>query len=270
MHHHAHPQLTGSTFADWVPLMVIAIMAVSYLYLLVCLKKKKKNWKIGRTLSFIGGISLLGIAMVPFIVQWAHSDMRGHMVQHLLIAMFAPIFLVLGAPINLALKTLPAKVSRGMIAMMKSRIFYCLSHPVTALLLNMGGMYVLYLTPLYTESFTKPYLHAVIHIHFLAAGYLFTWAIIGPDPAPERPGLRVRILVLFISIAAHAFLSKFMYAYLFPLHSPHTDDQIREGAQLMYYGGDLSELLLTVALFTIWYQNRGRAKYEIFRTYSKV
>lgn len=54
-----------------------------------------------------------------------------------------------------------------------------------------------------------------------------------------------------------------MYAYLYPLNSPHTEGQIRAAAKLMYYWGDLSELLLTIALFAIWYQKRGRQKYDL-------
>lgn len=35
-------------------------------------------------------------------------------------------------------------------------------------------------------------------------------------------------------------------------------------ALLMYYWGDLSELLLTIALFAIWYQTRKPAKHRLF------
>lgn len=79
----------------------------------------------------------------------------------------------------------------------------------------------------------------------------------GPDPAPKRPGFQVRLIVLFINIGTHAFLSKFMYAYLYPLNSPHSEGQIREAAKMMYYWGDLSELLLTIIFFALWYQKRS-------------
>jgi putative membrane protein len=121
----------------------------------------------------------------------------------------------------------------------------------------MGGMYLLYLTPLYVESLSNPFLHYIIHFHFLAAGFLFTWSMIGQEPVAKRPTFHVRVLLLFISIAAHAFLSKFMYAYLYPLNSPHNNDQVREAAKLMYYWGDLSELLLATILFGMWYKKRN-------------
>src|SRR5690606_12892447 len=138
------------------------------------------------------------------LMQWAHHDLRGHMAQHLLIGMYGPLFLVLGTPVTLVLKALPVGMARGVTAILRSKVFYFLSHPALALLLNMGGMYLLYLSPLYVLSLSNTYLHYLIHIHFLAAGYLFAWSIIGQEPVPKRPAFMVRLFVLFISIAAHA------------------------------------------------------------------
>lgn len=126
-------------------------------------------------------------------------------------------------------------------------------------------MYLLYLTPLYNATFTYPFLHHFIHLHFLLAGYLFAWSIAGLDPAPKRPGFNSRLIILFSSIAAHAYLSKFMYAYLYPLDAPHSAEQIKSGAKLMYYGGDFSEVLLIIAFFWAWYQKPGRQTYKIKR-----
>ncbi|WP_051359875.1 cytochrome c oxidase assembly protein [Adhaeribacter aquaticus] len=257
MQPHAHHP-TGSSFFDWIPILIVVGIALVYVYARLLNNKKSKgsNWSLGRSISFLLGISLLCIALTPTITTWGHADLRGHMVQHLLIGMFAPIFLVLGAPITLALKVAPVKVARTVTAIFKTPLFRILSHPFIALLLNMGGMYILYLTPLYNQMLSKPYLHAVMHIHFLMAGYLFTWSIIGSDPVPYRSSFTTRKFILFISIASHAFLSKFMYAYLYPQSSPHAAEQIQEAAKLMYYWGDLSELLLTILLFTSWYQSR--------------
>lgn len=266
MQHHQSYQQGGIAFIVWIPILLIIGIALVYLIGVILERKKWNKWSIWRTLSFVCGICLLAIAMWPPIVQWAHHDLRGHMVQHLLIGMFAPIFLVLGAPITLALISLPVKVSRSLTSILKSNIFKFLSYPLTALILNIGGMYVLYLTPLYNESFTRPYLHHAIHIHFLAAGVLFTWSMIGPDPVPKRPGLRLRMVVLFVGIAAHAFLSKLMYAWLFPFNSPHSNDQIREAAKLMYYGGDLSELLLVIGLYSIWYRKRSHQRHALVQS----
>lgn len=263
MHEHSSQHLTPGSLADWLPIAIIAVVGTLYISGLVQLKKRNRTWNTSKTISFLGGICLVAIAMMPQIANWAHHDLRGHMVQHLLIGMFAPIFLVLGAPLTLTLKTLPRNLSQIITLILNSRLFHFISHPLTALLLNIGGMYILYLTPLYNFTFTNPILHHLIHVHFLTAGYLFTWSIIGPDPAPRRPNLSLRLMVLFVSIAAHSFLSKLMYAHHYPLYSPHSAEEIQEAAKLMYYWGDFSELLLIIFLLSLWYKKRGRPGYDL-------
>nr|WP_255481131.1 cytochrome c oxidase assembly protein [Pontibacter sp. Tf4] len=256
---HASHHANDPGFSALIPQLLIIVISVLYLLGSFSIRDSKGGWKSWRTLSFITGALLLSISMLPSVMQWAHQNLVGHMVQHLLIGMYGPLFLVLAAPITLALKALPVNTARRITTILRSRLFYVLSHPVTALLLNMGGMYLLYLTPLYDKSLTTPLLHYFIHFHFLAAGFLFTWSMIGQEPVAKRPAFSIRVFVLFISIAAHAFLSKFMYAYLYPINSPHSADQIREAAKLMYYWGDLSELLLVIVLFGMWYKKRSAA-----------
>ena len=184
------------------------------------------------------------------------------MLQHLLLGMLAPIALVLGAPATLAISTLPKQASKVLSSLLNSIFFHILSHPITALVLNIGGMYVLYLTPLYNNLQNNPALLHAVHFHFLLAGYLFTWSMIGPDPAPRRPKLTTRGFILFLSIAAHAFLSKLMYAFNYPKNSIHSKAEIQEAAKIMYYGGDLTELLIIIALFAIWYNKKGKPQYS--------
>ncbi|MGB3852135.1 MAG: cytochrome c oxidase assembly protein, partial [Tunicatimonas sp.] len=101
-------------------------------------------------------------------------------------------------------------------------------------------------------------LHHLVHLHFLAAGCLFTWAIAGPDPAPHRSSFALRLGVLFVNVATHGYLSKLMYAYRWPRGTHHALAEIQDAAQWMYYGGDVAEALLAVALFSGWYQTRAR------------
>lgn len=221
----------------------------AYLAAAFAQRSSARGWSYWRTLSFSSGILLLLVALLPSVVAYAHHDMRGHMVQHLLLGMLAPLGLVFGAPVMLAMRSLPVRGARTLVTVLRSGAIGFLSHPVTAMFLNVGGMYLLYLTPLYAAMHESAALHALIHWHFLAAGCLFTWAIAGPDPAPNRPSKRFRLFVLFVSIGAHAFLSKAMYAYGWPAGAHHSLEEVRAGAKIMYYGGDFAELLLVIALF---------------------
>ncbi|MFD3003833.1 cytochrome c oxidase assembly protein [Pontibacter toksunensis] len=258
-----HAAAGGNALAEIIPFLLLAAALTIYLFAVARQRHHENRWSRWRTISFIVGLSLLAVAMTPSLMQYAHYDLRGHMIQHLLIGMLAPLGLVLAAPLTLLLRTLPVQGARTVTAVLRSKPFHWLSHPGTALVLNIGGMYLLYLTPLYNLTLTSSFVHYLVHLHFLLAGYLFTWSIVGPDPAPHRPGMRTRLVVLFMSIAAHAFLSKFMYAYSWPRHTPHDLEQIREAAQLMYYGGDFAELLLVVVLFANWYRTGNRRTYTL-------
>lgn len=245
-------------FATWLPVLILSSLLIAYLLGVWQHRRTGKKWNSFRTLFIIMGIVLCMVALAPPLTDYAHKDLRGHMLQHLLIGMLAPLGLVLAAPLTLALRVLPVSLSRKITALLASKPIKVLCHPLTAFLLNIGGMYALYLTSLYVLMQQSMLLHYIMHIHFLAAGYLFVWSIAGPDPAPERPSFLLRLVVLFISMAAHAYLSKAMFAYRFPRNTTHSLAEIEEAAQLMYYGGDMAEVLLAIAFFALWYRRKAR------------
>lgn len=253
---HVHDHSTG--IGSYLALFLLGILLLFYLAAASRQTTSPSKWSRWRTASFSGGIILLGIALSPAIASYAHSDLRGHMVQHLLLGMFAPLALVLGAPGTLLLRSIRTTAARRLVALLDTRPVRFLIHPVTALILDMGGMYALYLTPLYALSTTDPTVHFLVHLHFVLSGYLFTWSIAGPDPAPHRPSLNLRLGVLFIGTAVHATLAKLMYAYGYPRGTGHDIAEIEEEAKLMYYGGDLAEILLAIAFFAIWFRSQRR------------
>lgn len=253
--HQDHMNFGG--VALWVPLVILILILAAYLAGVVRLRRNGVDWSGFRVFYFVLGIALLFAAFAPPLATLVHHDLRVHMVQHLLIGMLAPLGLVLAAPLTLVLRILPAEKGRKITAVLGSRPLHFISHPVTALFLNIGGMYILYLTPLYAAMQTSMWIHYLVHFHFVAAGYLFIWSVAGPDPAPGRPSLRFRLLVLFVSMATHAWLSKLMYAYEFPRNTSHSLTEIQEAAQWMYYGGDLAEVLLAVAFFALWYRKKS-------------
>lgn len=253
MSHDAHLVTLAGTF-------VLAMLTFSLWFIYVlgvsAQRMRRRTWHCGRLFSFTVGCGLLMVALSPPMVEWGHGDLRGHMTQHLLLGMFAPIALMLGAPGTLLLRSVSVKMARRITCMAATLPMRCLSHPIAALLLDIGALYVLYLTPLYSLSFGEPLLHIWLHLHFVLAGYLFCWSIAGPDPAPHRPGMRLRLAVLLAAVAAHGVLGKLMYGYGFPREAGYGLAEIEAAAQLMYYGGDLAELLLAIVFFAAWYRQR--------------
>ncbi|MEV0159929.1 cytochrome c oxidase assembly protein [Nonomuraea fuscirosea] len=248
----AHDGHGGMTPVVLVLVLVLVLAGAAYLVL---------AWRHGigrwRATSFLVGLALLAAAVTGPLAA-AAADFRGHMLQHLLIGMLAPLFLVLGAPMTLLLRALPAARARRLGALLRHRAAHAVAHPVTALVLSAGGLVVLYCTPLYRHTLADGRLHAAVHLHFLLSGYLFAWVIAGPDPAPRRPSVPARLVVLGVAVAVHAGLSQLMYAGI-GVDLPVPVEQRRGAAEIMYYGGDLAELVLAVALVLGW-KPAGRAR----------
>ncbi|WP_052383906.1 cytochrome c oxidase assembly protein [Litchfieldella xinjiangensis] len=241
-----------------VALVLVGVLTVAYLW---AAYGQRRRWSHLHTWAFLAGSGVLILALSPPVAHWAHHDLRGHMVQHLAIGMLVSLAWVLAAPMTLLLRQLPTPYARRVVAWLQSAPVRVIAHPCVTLLLNIGGMYLLYLTPLFVATQHSPILHHWLHFHFLVAGYLFCWSILAaPDATPHRVSRRLRLGVLTLSIAAHGVLGKLMYGYGWPRGTSHSLEDIQAAAQLMYYGGDLAEALLAIALFSLWYRRSGRRR----------
>ncbi|WP_225810536.1 cytochrome c oxidase assembly protein [Streptomyces spinosus] len=259
-HMHTHTHGAGSGGAWEAVLPVLALLACAGGYLLLVRRVRRRNpvrgWNPWRTAAFCTGLLLLAAALLPPVAALAHRDFRGHMAQHMLIGMYAPTALVLGAPTTLGLRALPASRARRLTALLHSGPARLLAHPVTGLLLSTGSLAPLYFTPLYDAVSARPAGHWLLHAHFLLAGCLFAHAVAGPDPAPGRPGVRARLVCLGCAIAVHASIAQLMYGgYWVAVDAPVP--QVQGAAEIMYYGGDIAELLLAAALVATWRPARG-------------
>ncbi len=190
---------------------VLGIAAVMYVRWAARLKRRGDSWPWYRTMWFLLGITVLawitqGAPMVYGVVTFS-----GHMVEHMLLVMVAPVPLVLGAPVTLALRALPSRSdnSRGprewLRTIVDSRLLRVLSHPIVAAVNFAGSLVVFYYTPLFEFALTNHAGHLAMLVHFSFAGYLFVNALVGIDPVPKRPSYPMRIVLLFATMAFHAF-----------------------------------------------------------------
>ncbi|MGW5668086.1 cytochrome c oxidase assembly protein [Micromonospora sp. NPDC003776] len=203
--HAGHPD-GGFPPTALVPLLLF------WVYLAAALRQRapgRPGWSPGRTVAFG-----LGAVLVAAGLRWPAAGFVGHTWQHLLLGMLAPPALVLGAPGTLVLRTLRPPAGRRVVRLLRHPVATVLGHPATGLLLTAGGLWLLYLTPLYRATLASPLLHDVVHAHFLLSGYLFAWSIAGPDPGPHRPRVPVRLVALGAAVAAHATIAQLLYANL--------------------------------------------------------
>jgi putative membrane protein len=233
---------------------VAVIGVVGYLWLVARIEGRR--WPRRRSIAWItGNASAAGALSGPLAVA-ADTSYVAHMLSHLLVAMAAPLLLVLGAPITLLLRTLPTSTGRQLSHLLRRRPVRVVTEPLVAASLNLGGLWLLYTTPLYEAMHRNAILHVAVHVHMFLAGYLFASTLVGIDPLRHR-GYAHRAGVLVVALGLHDILAKYLYA-----HPPAGIDQssAHTGAMVMYYGGDVVDLTVAVLLCAAWYRTtRPRA-----------
>ena len=175
------------------------------------LSRRGDRWPWQRTLAWTLGV-LIGLYVTNSMLgRYALVMLSVHMGVHMALSMFAPIFLVLGAPVTLALRALRPSPDdlRGprewLLAFLHAPLTRFIANPFVAFVLWVGSAYALYLTGLFTTIMTDPLGHALMNAHFLIIGYLFFWNIIGIDPPPTQIPPVAKLGLLIAAIALHGF-----------------------------------------------------------------
>lgn len=249
-------------------LLPFAAAAIMYVVAAAGERGAGRPWPWWRTALWVSGLAVAAFAMSGVPLAAPDRPFTGHVVGHLLVGMVAPLFLVLAAPATLALRSFAVLPARRLSRVLRSLPMRVLMHPVVAALINLGGLWMLHLTPLYQNT-ADSFLHLILMVHFLVTGFLFTASILAVDPSPHRASVTVRLLVLAVSLAAHGILAKALYAAA--VDAPGVlaglvetagvaSADLASGAQLMFYGGDVVDLALIALVLWRWYRVVGRRR----------
>ena len=205
-------RLVTESRPDLFFLLLAGVLAALYARGVLTLHRRGDRWPMGRTLAWATGLVVLTLATSSGLSPYGRVLFSAHMVQHMLLAMVVPLCLVLGAPVTLALRALPAVSGGGdaglrgvILAAIHSRLARLLANPLVALAIFVVSLYGTYFTGLFELGMRSHVGHVLMHLHFIAAGYIFYSMVIGTDPAPSRPPHIFRIIVLFGAMVFHAF-----------------------------------------------------------------
>ena len=179
--------------ADGLMLGLLVFLVALYIKGVIILTKRGDKWPVGRTIAFALGISAVDFATSGGLGLYSHFAFSNHMMAHMVLGMIAPIGIVLGAPITLALRTLPLGRNqqesgiRGIfIELLHSKLSKFYTNPVVALVIFDGSLFALYFTPLFGNIMQGHSGHFFMSLHFLLAGFLFFQVLIGIDPLPRK------------------------------------------------------------------------------------
>jgi putative copper resistance protein D len=269
-----------------IGLLIIAVAL--YVKGVVVLTRRGDKWPVGRTIAFALGVSAIDFATSGGLGLYAQFSFSYHMIAHMVLGMIAPIGIVLGAPITLALRTLPqARQSsergvRGtLLTALHSKLAVIFTNPITALALFDGSLFVLYFTDLFGSMMQSHEGHLLMNIHFILTGVLFFHVVLGIDPNPRRIPHLVRIVIVLAAMSIHAFFSVALMSsttlidkgYFASLKTPWLNDFLadqRLGGSVGWAMGEIPILLALVVTFISWVKDDSREARRIDRNAARA
>ncbi len=222
----------------------------------------------GRLASYLSGWVLLWLALISPIDVLGGMLFSIHMVQHLLLMMFAPPLLWLGSPFPIGLWGLPDSWRRRVGRWFRRRA------GLRRTLLEWtprGGVWLLNVVVLlmwhdpnaYNAALRQPWLHDAEHLTFFLASMLYWWQVIqaGPRLHGRFPwGLRLAYLFGMVPITAAAgvaiaFTKHPIYTYYLSVPRFWGIDVMadqRAGGVLMWVGGGMMYMLGALVLIAAY------------------
>jgi putative copper resistance protein D len=278
------------TLYDADALMIAILLTLVALYIkgVAILKKRGDSWPIGRTIAFALAIAAIDFATSGGLGVYAKFSFEYHMIAHMTLGMIAPIGIVLGAPITLALRTLPISrdgqergVRGTLVALLHAKPTALITNPVVVLAIFDGSLFILYFTSLFGGMMQSHAGHFFMNIHFLLAGILFFHVIIGIDPNPRKVPHIVRIVILFAAMGIHAFFSVALMStttlldqgYYSGIGSTWLPDLLADqqaGGSVGWAMGEIPILLALTATFIQWMRDDKRETKRIDRNEARL
>ncbi|OBH05535.1 MULTISPECIES: cytochrome c oxidase assembly protein [unclassified Mycobacterium] len=259
------------------------VFAALYVAGVVRLRRRGDRWPPGRTAAWLLGCLALLFVTSSGVGRYMPAMFSMHMVAHMGLSMLVPILLVLGAPVSLALRALPAAgrddppgVREWLLAALHSRYSRFVTNPIVATVLFVAGFYGLYLSNLFDTAVSSHAGHLAMNVHFLVSGYVFYWIVIGVDPTPRPIPPLAKVGVVFASLPLHAFFGVVLMGtrkvlgadYYRSLGLPWHTDLIGDqhlGGGIAWAAGEVPLVIVMIALLVQWARSDKRTARRLDR-----
>ncbi|AFR31253.1 cytochrome c oxidase assembly protein [Arthrobacter sp. Rue61a] len=274
------PELTPERwFTIWRPdwLWIAFALFAAYLYLRAAqrLRSRGDTWPWIRSVAWLVGLGALVFFTSGGPSVYGRILFSAHMLDHMALTMIVPVFLVLGAPVTLALRTLKPRPdgSRGprewLMVLIHSRVAAIITHPLFVAANFAGSIVLFYYSDAFGFALKEHVGHELMTVHFVITGYLFVLSMIGTDPIPRRAPYPLRLLLLLATMAFHAFFGVTLMGSTTLIQpewftelgrewgAPPLEDQQMAGA-ITWGIGEVPTLLIAIGVAIMWSRSDAR------------
>jgi putative membrane protein len=246
---------------DAVAVVVLVLAAAWYLtgVALVPVRTPGAHWPVGRTVGFLAGLGVCALATNGSIAVYDQVLFTAHMLGHLALLMVAPVLLLYGRPVTLALAASTER-RRGRIERVgQSRIVSLLTAPPVALAAYTVAIVGTHLTGLMDTVMRTTWAGQVEHLVYVLVGCQFFCLIVGDEPIRWRLSSPARWLLLAVAMAVDTFTGVVLMQgtrAIAMLSSPALQvsplSDTRTGGAIMWFGGDAIMAAVMVVLVIGW------------------
>ncbi len=257
-----HSALTRWQWSPFSMAVLAALVVVAYWYLRAdwILASRGRRWPAKRTLPFLGGLLAIDVALQSPVAVFTQSYFEAHITQHLLLMIVAPPLLAFGAPSTLLLQTAGPAVKKRWLAVLRSRSFSLLTHPVTVWILYFGVMFWFFLTSAVNTAMHDMALMDAINVVFLLGGTLYWWPLIDIDPIVHwKMGHGAKMANVLIGAAPETFIGVTILLQNHPIASMYTLSSTHAGGGLLWTSTEFATVGAFVPIFVQWMRSEERA-----------
>lgn len=234
------------------------------------------RWAAWRAASFAAGLLVIALALLSGIDTYADELLSMHVLQHLLLILIAPVLLLAGAPVRLALRASAPPGRRAIGALLRRRTAHLLTRPSFGFAIFAAAVLGTHLTATYELALRDPAVHVCEHAALLWSGLLFLAPLLAADPVPRPPGAIARFswlmaAMVVMAVPAGVFLLDGSVRYPFylaparALHLSALSDQRNAGLLMLIGGGVVMGVLaILIAMSAMLAEERRQRRRDSY------
>ncbi|XVQ07696.1 cytochrome c oxidase assembly protein [Spirillospora sp. CA-255316] len=205
------PASWGAYLLEWRidPLLSVVVLVAAVLYAAGVVRSRRagRPWPLTRVLAWYAGLGVMLLVTCGGLARYSMVLFSAHVVQHMVLSVVVPVLLLAGAPVSLALRSLPRSAEGGgrsarelLVAVLRSRAVALACHPLVAPVVFVAGLYGFYLSPVFEASLRNHALHTLVMLVWVVSAVAYLWPVMGADPLPRRPSPRVRFALAAVVV----------------------------------------------------------------------
>ena len=263
-----HGTVNGPFLAAWnfSPPVMIGVLLAAFGYYLAWRqlnlvgRSTPPAWQVA---CYYSGLVIVVIALLGPIDTFNDELFFLHMAQHLALMQVAAPLILLGRPVQLALRAISVKRSGPVLKkVLRPRavrtVLTLISAPLFATAAYNANLVMWHVPSLYDAALRNTHVHDLEHLMFFGFALLFWWPIIDPVPRHHKMARHWAIAAIFMTMVVGIGIGAILTlspSVIYPYYlgtakpwglSPLVDQQI--GGLIMWVGGGFIYLFILIGL----------------------